>query len=87
MELLYKKFKIRYEGEYAVFVNWFKTNKVGSYSENVLLVYFTGIAKSKKSSTMWSIYSMLRTTFSVKHNVAISKYRKMVAISKKQSVG
>lgn len=88
LNLLPEKSRSRYEKEYSIFIKWCKENKAGtSYSEDVLLSYFAQISKTKKSSTMWSIYSMLRTTLSVKHNTNISKYTGMIAFLKKQSVG
>jgi hypothetical protein len=41
----------------------------------------------QKSSTSWSRYSMLKASLVVNNNVDISKYCKLVAFLKRQSVG
>jgi len=88
LNLLPQKSKTRYEKEYSVFIKWCLANKAGSsYSENIVLTYLAEIGKSKKSSTLWSIYSMLRTTLLIKHDIDISKYTKVIAFLKRQSVG
>jgi hypothetical protein len=62
-----------------------KKNK--SFSESVVLGYMSEQAKVQKSSTLWSRYSMLKASLVVKNNVDISKYCKLVAFLKRQSVG
>ncbi|KAJ3663071.1 hypothetical protein Zmor_007380 [Zophobas morio] len=59
--------------------------QVTGTSENVLLVYFEEQSKKKKPSTLWSVYSMLRSTISLKEDIDISKYYKLVAFIKRQN--
>lgn len=45
------------------------------------------LAQIRKSSTLWSIYSMLKATISLKENIDISKYSNLTAYLKRKSVG
>lgn len=75
----------RYLDAYEKFQEWRRINKVSSLSENIFLVYFEEISKKYKSSTLWSIYSMLKSTVNLKHNVDMSKYLKLIAFLKRQA--
>lgn len=75
----------KYEIAYEKFIKWRHEHKVKSFSENVLLAYFTEISKTLKASTLWSQYSMIRSTLSIKHNVDISNYAKLRALLKRRS--
>lgn len=85
--LLPTKSKERYEQIYSKFMDWRAANQENSYSENVLLTYFGNLALSFKPSTLWSTYSMLRTTLSVKNDIDISKYPKLRALLKRKADG
>lgn len=78
--------KERYEHAYKQFMDWQMKNKVNSFSENVLVTYFGELRTKYKSSTLWSIYSMLRGTLVAKHDVNIATYCKLRALLKKESV-
>ena len=56
-------------------------------SEKVLLAYFSQKAKVFKPSTMWSHYSMLRTTISLNKNVDISKFTNLIDLLKRNGEG
>jgi hypothetical protein len=86
--LLPEKSKSRYERTYRDFRDWCSKNGADNYtSESVILAYFGDVAKTKKTSSMWSYYSMLKSTVNLKDNVDISKYAKFIAYLKKQNVG
>lgn len=88
LKLLPEKSRKRYERAYDQFLAWRRTKKIkSSFSENVLLTYIDELAKKVKPSTLWTQYSMLRTTIYVNHNVDISKYLKLRAILKRFSDG
>ena len=55
------KSKKRYEIISTNFMDWRLKNKVKSFSENVVLAYFGEISKQFKASSLWAIYSMLRS--------------------------
>lgn len=85
--LLPEKSRGRYEKVYQQFMDWRTTNNVNSFSENVLLAYFGEIAKKFKPSSLWAIYSMLRSVITLKNNVNIENYPKLRAYLKRQSEG
>ena len=64
-----------------------KTFPITSYSENVMLAYFTHLASKLKSSSLWAQYSMIKTELNVKYNVDIAKYNKWLAFLKQPDKG
>lgn len=78
-----------YENVYEKFIKWCGERNINSFSENILLAYFSELdTKMKmKSSTLWSYYSMIRTTLNIKHGIDISKYLKLRAFLKKKNEG
>jgi hypothetical protein len=87
LNLLPDKSVAKYELCYKQFMEWSQENKANSQSENVLLAYFNMLAKKLKPSTLWSHYSMLKSTINVKNNVNITNYKKLHAFLKKKSQG
>jgi len=85
--LLPEKSRTKYETTYKKFMDWREQNGSGSFSENTIMAYFARISNDIKPSTLWSVYSMLRSTLSVKHNVDISEYHKLRIFLKRQSTG
>lgn len=85
--LLPGKSKEKYEKTYDNFKKWCKEKKIDIINENVLLGYFSSELSELKSSTTWSIYSMLKSTLSVKENVNISGYHKLIALLKRKRDG
>lgn len=87
-DLLPSKSKDRYEKEYAQFEEWCRAKNVHDIiTEDVLLAFFLEKATAYKSSSLWSIYSMLKSTLIVKKNVNISKFHRLISYLKKQSQG
>ena len=64
---------------YDNFKTWCKLNNVQKSSENVLLAHFSEKSKVYKSSTLWSHFSMLKSTLSAKDNVNIGKYSRLIS--------
>lgn len=87
LTLLPPKSREIYESVYERFLEWCKEKAVHTYSEDVLMVYFSNLAKKMKPSTLWSQYSMLRSTLDLKKGVNISKYSKLRAFLKRQNEG
>ena len=87
LNLLPEKSRSKYEKQYELFSKWCESKGTKKISENILLAYFAEKAKVMKSSTLWSIYSMLRSTISVKNDINISEYKKLLAFLKRQAVG
>lgn len=88
-DLLPRKSRERYEDEYNKFGDWCKIKNitVNQVSDDVMLVYISEMSKILKSPTLWSRFSMLKSTLKVKHNVDASKFFKSLTFLKRQSVG
>lgn len=86
-DLLPEKSKSIDEKTYKTFMEWRAAEKINSFSENVLVAYFKLISEKKAPSTLWSTYSMLKTTINNNHNVNIKNYGKLITFLKKKSVG
>jgi hypothetical protein len=84
--LLPEKSKHLYLKAYITFKNWCSIKKVIKISENVLLAYFQDYANDKKASTAWAHYSMLKSTLSLKENIDISKFFKLIAFLKRKNL-
>lgn len=87
LDLLPKKSRVRYQNERLIFLKWCKQKKVKSFTENVLLVYFSEKSKTLKPSTLWCSFSMLKSTLIIEDNVDISKFSKLIAFLKQKAVG
>lgn len=82
-----EKSKIKYEKQYNFFMEWCEKKNVTKYTEPVLMQYFTEKANIFKSSTLWTMFSMLRATMIIKLNVNIGNYKKLSTFLKKNAVG
>ncbi|KAJ8913978.1 hypothetical protein NQ315_008970 [Exocentrus adspersus] len=60
-------------------------NVKSSFPENVLLAYFSEISKNIKPNSLWTHYSMLRSTLSIHNDVEIAKYQKLKALLNRKS--
>lgn len=77
----------RYERCYQEFMKWRTAKNTTSFSENVLIAYFDDLSDKRKSSTLWTTHSMLKSTLSIKHDVDITSYLKLLAILRRKAVG
>ncbi|XP_077256510.1 uncharacterized protein LOC143894243 [Temnothorax americanus] len=85
--LLPSKSKDKYTNTYDNFIQWTITKKAKPFSENTILAYLTELSKTHKPSTLWAIYSMLKTTLNINNNININKYDKLIPFLKRQSQG
>lgn len=85
--LLPEKSKKIYNAAYDKFQVWLKSKGTTSMSENVLVAYFSHLSNSMKPSTLWSTYSMLKSTLKSKNDVDIKSYSKLIAFLKSKSRG
>lgn len=86
-ELLPLKSRQRYKLVYDLFKKWSNDKKVHIINEEVILAYFMEKSKILKPSSLWSNYSMLKSTINIKNNIDISRYPKVIAFLKRKSVG
>ena len=75
-DLLPLKSKQLYLKTYEDFMEWKKANSA-FFDESVFLVYFQELSKKLKLPTLWSIWSKLRTTLSLKERVNIENYHNL----------
>lgn len=87
LDLLPDKSKRLYTIAYNSFKKWRKEHGSNSFCEDVMLAYFADLSKKYVSSSLWSTYSMLKTTINAYDNIDISKYNRLVTFLKKQSRG
>lgn len=88
-DLLPKQSRENYEKQYFEFQTWCsdKRVKLNKISENVMLAYFKLLSEKYKSSTLWSIYSKLKSTIQLHHDVDLSKFVKLKLLLKQKNVG
>ncbi|KAG4067601.1 hypothetical protein HA402_005373 [Bradysia odoriphaga] len=77
----------RYEAEYAKFMKWQEAQDTNSFAEDVLLRYFGEMAKTVAPTTLCTVYSMLKSMLSSKHNVNTGEYSQLLAFLKKSKEG
>lgn len=86
-DLLTEKSRSLYLKCYANFKQWAADKKASLLSEDVFLCYFLYLSTKLKSSSLWSRYSMLRSTLNTNDNVDISQFKKLLAFLRKQEEG
>lgn len=87
-ELLPKKSVQQYDIAYSNFLSWCRMKNVeGKFSEPVFLAYLEEKSKVWKSSTLWSKFSMIKSSVLVKNGVDVSKYFKVIAFLKRKNEG
>lgn len=85
-DLLPKQSKEVYEEAYRKFVEWKSANKAIT-SENCLKVYFKDLMEIYKPSTIWSIYSKLKSTIQIYEHIAIENFKELAALLSQNSRG
>ncbi|XP_046630008.1 tyrosine recombinase XerC-like [Neodiprion virginianus] len=86
-ELLPTKSQKMYESTYDAFVKWKRAHKTKVTSESIVMAYFKELSEKYKSSTLWSMFSMLKATIKIKENTDIDQYHSLKAFMKKTSSG
>ena len=85
--LMPKKSKDRYMAAYKAFIKWQEKEGTNSFSEEVMLAYFSELTQRYKPSSLWSIYSMVATVVRIRHNVDPMKYPQLKSLARKNSKG
>jgi hypothetical protein len=83
---LREKSKERYILAYEKLLKLKKINKTKS-SENVFLRNFYKLSTEIKPSTLWFIYSMLKSMKNMKCNINVGTYLKLLVFLKRKSSG
>jgi hypothetical protein len=84
---LSEKSKERYIMVYEKFLKLRKINKTKSFSKNMFLTNFSKLSTEIKPSTLWSIYSMLKSMKNMKYNINVGTYLKLQVFLKRKSNG
>lgn len=87
LNLLPEKSKKLYISAYDAFIQWRLSKKTECFSESILLVYFNELAVKYKPSSLWTTYSMLRSTINLNHGINIENYTKLRSFLKRKSEG
>src|SRR5699024_3808885 len=87
LNLLPEKSRKKYEQVYKTFMDWRIQKNVSSFSENVLIAYLGELSDKYKSSSLWAVYSMLRSTLIINNDINIETYSKLKAFLKRKSEG
>ncbi|KAJ6642979.1 hypothetical protein Bhyg_07935 [Pseudolycoriella hygida] len=69
------------------FIDWRKQQGTESFVEEVFLAYFEDKSQHYAPSTLWSIYSMLKSKMIANHNIDISRYSRLLTFVKTKNVG
>ncbi|XP_063370767.1 uncharacterized protein LOC134659091 [Cydia amplana] len=85
--VLPQKSKERYITTYENFISWQKEKNTTSFCQEVLLLYFEEISAKYKPSSLWAIYSMLKSGLKRSHNINMEEYGQLSAFLKKLSKG
>lgn len=85
--LLPEKSKEVYQKVYDTFKKWCDDKKIKTINEKVLVAYFTVELKDFKATSLWTIYSKLRSTLHIYENFDISTFSNLKALLKLKSVG
>ena len=80
--LLPEKSKNKYNVVYKNFQDWCSSKNIkSSFTENVLLAYFSELSTKYKPSSLWSFYSMLRSTLNINNGVNSRELFKITCVS------
>lgn len=84
--LIPKKSKKLYEKQYKSFLEWqSENNAVDDFSEEVFLAYMYYLSSTKKATTLWTTYSMLKKKMQTSHRINIDKYNNVINFLKNMS--
>lgn len=76
VDILPKKSRSSYEKEFHMFEDWMTTRNVKGINESVLLAYLSYLEKKLAPSSLWTKYSMIKTTLQLYKKINITKYGK-----------
>ena len=82
-DLLPNNSKGVYESAYTAYAEWKKSKGANVTSESVALAYFDQMAKKYKPTTLWSLFSKLKSIIKIKEKIDIGKYNTLSAFMKK----
>lgn len=84
--LLPTKSRHLYEETYGFYRKWCDQKNIMT-TEDTILAYFNSELSKYKSSSLWSKYSMLRSTINLREGIDISKFPSIIPFLKRRSEG
>lgn len=85
--LVPQRSKALYEKAYSLFKDWCHAKKIDTITEDVILAYLEDKSKKVSPPTLWSTFSMLKTTLIVKENMHFKKSSKVFQYLKNKNTG
>ncbi|HJY23391.1 MAG TPA: hypothetical protein VJ279_10920 [Hanamia sp.] len=85
--LLPTKSRHIYEDTYRTYQKWCSEKKIGKTTEDSILAFFHHVLSSYKSSSLWTKFSMLRTTIKLNDGIDIGTYPSVIAFLKRKGEG
>lgn len=85
--LLPAKSRHVYEETYCAYRKWCTRNDIKTTCEDSILAYFNSDLARYKSSSLWSKYSMLRSTINLREGIDISKLPSVIPFLKRNGKG
>lgn len=79
-QILPPKSRQKYIKTYDDFMAWKSGKQVKSFVESIFILYFDELSKKLQPSTLWSVYSMLKTTVRLKHDIDIESYMNLTSL-------
>lgn len=75
----------KYNKVHETFMEWHSHNASPTINENVMLVYFKDLSTKYKPSTLWSKWSMLKTTLNLRNRIKIDNFLLLKGFLKEKS--
>ena len=85
--LLPPKSIVRYNQIYDEFKRWTEFNKIELTTINENILFFDGLMKKLKPTTVWGQWTMLKTTLNLRHGIKINEFEKFKSLLKNHSKG
>ncbi len=85
--ILPNKSREHYEIAYKDFKIWMQQRNVQHISENIVLAYLKYESEKKAPSTLWALYSMIKSMINFNHNIDILSFQNIKAFLKNVNKG
>lgn len=87
MDMLRENSRKRYQSAYKIFMSWCSSKQFEELTEDAIFTYFEELSQTYSSTTLWSLYSMLRSMLFIHHNINMEGHTKLKAFLKAKSRG
>lgn len=80
-----KKSEQKYKFHYNCFMKWRAENGKDDFTEETVASYFKDLSEKNLPSTVFCVYSMIRSVLNVNHNIDIGRFSTVKAFLKKNA--